>query len=81
MSTLIIHKNVVLHKANNIALTRPKWLSTFIINLKQYENLQKSEDLGKAKITAHSIEKFHDFPSKQDYRGIIKGLKGDIVVL
>ena len=34
-----------------------------------------------ARITAHSIEKFYDFPSKQDYGGIIKGLKGEIAAL
>ena len=31
-----------------------------------------SEDLGKARITVHSIEQFYDFPSKQDYE--IKGI-------
>ena len=72
---LIIHENVVFHKANEIALTRSKWLSTFIIDF-----LNKlPEDLGKAKITAHRFEQFNDFSSKQDYKGIIKGLKGEIV--
>ena len=57
---LIIHENVAFHKANEIALTRSKWLSTFIINLMSHENFLKrvSEDLGKGKITAYSIEKF-----------------------
>ena len=40
-----------------------------------------SEDLGKARITAHSIEKFYDFPSKQDYGRITKRLKGEVVAL
>ena len=31
---LVIHQNVAFHKANEIALTRSKWLSTFIIDLK-----------------------------------------------
>ena len=39
------------------------------------------EDLGKARIASHSIEQFYDFPSIQEYRGIIKGLKGEIVAL
>ena len=71
------------HKTNEIALTRSKRLSTFITDLKPYENFlnRLSEDLGKARITAHSIEEFYDFPSKQYYRGIIKGLKGEIVAL
>ena len=34
---LIIYKNVVFHKANEIALTRSKWLSTIITDLKPYE--------------------------------------------
>ena len=36
---LIIHENVTFHKANKIALIRSKWLSTFIIDLKPYENV------------------------------------------
>ena len=74
---------MVFHKANEIALTRSKWLCTFIIDLEPFENLLNKflEDLGKAKITAHSIEQFYDFPSKEDYKGIIKGLKGEIVIL
>ena len=80
---LIIHKNVAFHKDNKIALTRIKWLSLFITDLKPYENFlnKLSEDLGKARIAAHGIELFYDFPSKQDYRGMIKGLKGEIVAL
>ena len=64
-----MHENVAFHKANDIALTRSKWLSTYIIDLKPYENFlnRLSEDLGKAKIATHSIEQFYDFPSKQEY--------------
>ena len=59
-SALIIHENVAFNKANEIALTRSNWLSTFIINLKLYENLNKlSEEIRKARITAHSIEQFY----------------------
>ena len=32
--TLIVYKNVALHKTNEVALTRSKWLSTFVIDLK-----------------------------------------------
>ena len=71
------------HKANEIVLTSPKWLSTLLNDLKPYENFlnQLSEDLGKARITTHSIEQFYDFPSKQDYGRIIEGLKGETIVL
>ena len=70
---LIIYENVAFHKANEIALTRSKWLCTFIIDLKPYENFlnRLSDDLGKARITAYSVEQFYDFPSKQDYGRII----------
>ena len=37
--------------------------------------------MGKARISAHSIEQFYDFPAKQDYGRILKGLKDEIVTL
>ena len=42
-------------------------LATFIIDLKPCENFlnKLSQDLEKARITAHSIKQFYDFPSKQ----------------
>ena len=60
---LIIHMKLTFHKVNKIDLTRSKWLFTFIIDLKPYENFlnKLSEDLGKAKITAHSVKQFYDF--------------------
>ena len=80
---LVIHENVAFHKGNEMAPNRPHWLSTFIIDLKPYENFlnKLSEDLGKARITANTIEQFYDFPSKQDYGRIITGLKGKITAL
>ena len=80
---LIIHEKVVFHKASEVALTRSKWLSTCIIYLNPYGNFinKLSKDLGKARITAHSIDQSYDFPSEQDYSRIIKGLKGYILAL
>ena len=54
------------HKANEIVLSSSKWLSTFIIDFNPYEKFlnKLSEDLGKPRITAHSIEQFYDFVSK-----------------
>ena len=74
---LIIHENVAIHKANKTALTRPKWLSTFIIDLKPYENFlnKLSEDLGKDRLTANSIEKFYDFPSQARSHGKNEGFQ------
>ena len=37
--------------------------------------------MGEARVAAHSIEQFYDFPSKQDYGQIIKGFKGKAVDL
>ena len=66
-AALIVHDSVIFHKANEIAVIRSKWLSTFIIDLKPYENFFNKllEDLRKA---AHSIEQFYDFLSKLDYK-------------
>ena len=73
---------MALHKANKIALTISKWLSTCTIKLIPCENfLNRLSDSGKDEITACSIEQFYNFPSKQDNREIIKGLKGEIVAL
>ena len=78
---LLIHENVAFNKATEIALTRSKWLSTFILDLKPYENILNglSEDLGKARITAYSMDQFNDFPANHNYGRIIKGLKGEFV--
>ena len=50
-SALLIHENVAFHKANEIALTRSKWMSTFITDLKPYESFlnKLAEDLEKAR--------------------------------
>ena len=36
--TLIVYENVAFHKTNEVTLTRSKWLSAFVIDLKPYEN-------------------------------------------
>ena len=35
---LVVYKNVAFHKASYTALLQSKWLSTFKINLKPYDN-------------------------------------------
>ena len=40
--TLIVYENVAFHKINEAALTRSKWLSTFVIDLKPSENFKVS---------------------------------------
>ena len=58
-------------------------MPTFITDLKPYKNFlnKLSEDIGNTTITASSIEQFYDFPSKQAYGVIIKGMKSEIVAL
>ena len=58
-------------------------MSTFITDLKPFENFlnRLSVDFVKDRIAAHSNEQFNDFLCKQDYEGIIKGLKAEIVGL
>ena len=77
---IIVHENVAFHKAHEISLTRSKWLSTFVIDTKPYDNFLDilSQDLRNAQIAANSIQNFYDFTSKQDYHKIIKGLNSEI---
>ena len=54
---------MALHKAIEVALTRSKWLSKFLMDLKPHENFlnRLSEDLGNAGIVAHRTEQFYEF--------------------
>ena len=80
---LIVHENVAFHMINEIALTRSKWLTTFVIDLKPYENFltKLSNDLDKARTAAHTIDQFYEAPSKQDFRSVIAGLRAEIATL
>ena len=68
---------------NEIALTRSKWLTTFVIDLNPYENFltKLSNDLDNARTAAHTIDQFYEAPSKQDFRSVIAGLRAEIVTL
>ena len=57
---LIVHENVAFHMINEIALIRSKWLTTFVIDLKPYENFltKLSNDLDKARTAAHKLISF-----------------------
>ena len=60
---LIVRKNVAFHMINEIALTRSKWLTTFVIDLKPYEYFltKLSNDLDKARTAAHTMINFMKF--------------------
>ena len=68
---------------NEIALTRSKWLTTFVIDLKPYENFltKLSNDLGKARTATDTIDQCYEAPSKQDFRSVIAGLRAEIATL
>ena len=81
--TLIVYENVAFHKSNEVACTGSKWLSTFVIDCKPYENFPSklSDDLRKAGIAAHTVDHLYESPSKQDFKSVIAGLKAEIVAL
>ena len=69
---LIVHDNVAFHMIKEIALTRSKWLTTFVIDLKP---------LDKVRTAAYTIDQFYEVPSKQDFRSVIAGLRAEITTL
>ena len=75
--------NVTFHMINEIALTRSKWLTTFVIDLKPFENFltKLSNDLDKARPAAHTIDPFYEASSKQDFKSVIAGLGAEIATL
>ena len=62
---MIVYENVAFHNTNEVALTRSKWLSTFV----------------RAGIAAHTVDQLYASPSKQHFKSIIAGLKAEIVAL
>ena len=68
---------------NEIALTRPKWLTTFVIDVKPYENFltKLSNDLDKARTAAHTIDQFYESHSKQDFKSVIAGVRAEFAIL
>ena len=79
-SAVIVYENVAFKKINEVALTRSKWLSTFIIDTLPYYNFLQILylDMLRAERAASKIEGFYNFPSKQDYHTIIKTLTEEI---
>ena len=80
---LIVCENVAFHMINEIALTRSKWLTTFVIDIKPYVNFltKVSNAVGKARTAGHTIDQFYEAPSKQDFRSVIAGLRAEIATL
>ena len=81
--TLIVYGNVAFHKTNEEALIRSKWWSTFVTDLKPYENILStlSYDLRKGGIAYHTFDQHYESPSKQDFKSVIAGLKAETVAL
>ena len=61
-----MHENVIFHKANEIALTRSKWLFTFVIDLATYVQLLSKLSLDVHRLSAafDSIMQHYDHPEK-----------------
>ena len=59
--TLIVYENIAYHNTNEVALTRSTWLSTFVIDIKPYENFlcKLSDDLRKAGIAVHTVDQLY----------------------
>ena len=75
--TVTVYENIAFHKPNETALTKSKWLSTFVIDLKPYENFlsKLSDDLRKAGIAVYTVDQLYESSSKQDFKSVIAGLK------
>ena len=63
---LIVYENVAFHKTNEVALSRSKWLSTFVLDLKPYEHFlsKLSGDLRKASIAPIQLINFMNLLSR-----------------
>ena len=61
---LVINENVVFHKENEVAITRSKWLFTFMIDLNPYENflMRLAIDVENAAIVARNLVQLYDTP-------------------
>ena len=61
---LVINENVVFHKENEVAITRSKWLFTFVIDLNLYENFltRLAIDVENAAIVARNLVQLYDTP-------------------
>ena len=61
---LVINENVVFHKENEVAITKSKWLFTFVIDLNPYENflMRLAIDVENAAIVARNLVQLDDTP-------------------
>ena len=66
---LVINENVVFHKENEVAITRSKWLFTFIIDLNPYENflMRLAIDVENAAIVARNLVQLYETPRQQGF--------------
>ena len=61
---LLINENVIFHKENEVAITRSKWLFTFVIDLNPYKNFitRLAIDVENAAIVARNLVQCYDTP-------------------
>ena len=81
--TLVINQNVVFHKANEVSITRSRWLFTFIIDLNPYENFLTSLalDVENAAIVARNLVQVYDKPRWAGFLNSFYGLQKEIEAL
>ena len=80
---LVINENVVFHKENEVAITRSKWLFTFMIDLNPYENFltRLAIDVENAAIVARNLVQVYDTPRLQGFLNPFIGLQKEIQAL
>ena len=80
---LVVNENVIFHKENEVAITRSKWLFTFVIDLNPYENflMRLAMDVENAAIVARNLVQLYDKPRQQGFLNSFIGLQKEIQAL
>ena len=81
--SLVIQENVVFRRLHEVQTTKSRWLLTFVLDLKPYENFlgKISNDIEQAKRVAYQVFQKYVPPEKQGFLDALKGLKGELEVI
>lgn len=81
--SIVVKQNVVFQKTNEIATTRAKWLASFIVDLKPFDDFLNGlqTDIGTAQTTAECIVQKYQKPQDQQYANAFKALNKEIMYL
>ena len=77
---VIINENVVFHKANDVTLSRAKWLGNFVIDLNPFEKLlaELKADINTVVQTSQYIEGAYDKAKLPEYENTFQTLTREI---